>query len=72
MHQWEASTEGGFWHFKNVATGKYLAPQSTHYKDGVKVVASTHAFNWHIWPDQKNPNVLRYDFQRDPRTEAID
>ncbi|KAJ3539159.1 hypothetical protein NMY22_g4864 [Coprinellus aureogranulatus] len=20
---------------------------------------STHPFNWHIWPDQKNPNVLR-------------
>ncbi|TEB25738.1 carbohydrate-binding module family 13 protein, partial [Coprinellus micaceus] len=56
---WEASEEHGFWHFKNVASGKYLAPKSTQYKDGIKVIASDTRFNWHIWPDKKNPNTLR-------------
>ncbi|RXW18262.1 hypothetical protein EST38_g7591 [Candolleomyces aberdarensis] len=56
---WEASEEGGFWHFKNVSTGKYLALENNNFRDGLKAVGSDNRYNWHIWPDQKDASVLR-------------
>ncbi|KAF6747539.1 carbohydrate-binding module family 13 protein [Ephemerocybe angulata] len=57
---WEASEENGFWHFRNVGNGKYLALEPHQsLKDGLKVVGTNMRFNWHIWPDNKDPSTLR-------------
>ncbi|RXW14169.1 hypothetical protein EST38_g11685 [Candolleomyces aberdarensis] len=56
---WEASQAFGFWNFKNVGHGKYLALENEDYRNGLKVIGSNSRYNWHIWPDQRDISVWR-------------